>query len=148
MYTRSSSECIPLQRHAKGRGRMPLDARKSLHLLQVVTRTFAGRQRTVMLVSLANNSYSYAPLSAILRPLAAIDPQVYNTAGQSDPHAADALLIAPLGTSFSGVVYIADTPTATIAAIAAAAKYEIVEVLPTGIVPGGTHLRVSLRRLR
>ena len=29
-----------------------------------------------------------------------------------------------------------------------AQKYEIIEVLPVGIVPGGSHLRVLCRRLR
>jgi 3'-phosphoadenosine 5'-phosphosulfate sulfotransferase (PAPS reductase)/FAD synthetase len=43
--------------------------------------------------------------------------------------------------------YIADTPTATSGAVAAAQKYEIIEVLPVGIVPGGSHLRVLCRRL-
>lgn len=127
---------------------MPLDARKTLHLLQKVTQTFAGRQRTIVLVTLANNSYGYTTLQAIMRPLRAIDPQVYDTVGQADPHGVDTLMIAPLGTSFTGVVYIADTPTATSAAVASAPKYEIVEVVPVGIVPGGTHLKVSLRRLR
>ena len=127
---------------------MPLDARKTLHLLKTVALTFASRQRTVVLVTLASNSYSYSTLEAIMRPLRAIDPQVYDIGGQVEPHIADTLMLAPLGTSFTGVVYIADTPTATSAAIASAQKYEIVEIVPVGLVPGGTHLRVSLRRLR
>ena len=127
---------------------MPLDARKTLHLLKTVALTFASRQRTVVLVTLANNSYSYSTLEAIMRPMRAIDPQVYDSGGQAEPHIADTLMLAPLGTSFTGVVYIADTSAATSAAIIAAQKYEIVEVVPVGLVPGGTHLRVSLRRLR
>ena len=127
---------------------MPLDARKTLHLLKTVALTFASRQRAVVLVSLVNNSYVYSTLEAIMRPIRVTDPQIYDIAGQADPLMADTLMIAPLGTSFSGVVYVADTPTATATAIASANKYEIVEVLPVGLVPGGTHLRVSLRRLR
>ena len=127
---------------------MPLDARKTLHLLKTVALTFASRQRTVVLVSLVSNSYVYSTLEAIMRPIHAIDPQVHDIVGQADPLMADMLMLAPLGTSFSGVVYVADTPTAIATAIASANKYEIVEVLPVGLVPGGTHLRVSLRRLR
>lgn len=127
---------------------MPLDARKTLHLLRIVALTFAARQRTIVLVTLINNSYGYTTLEAIMRPMRAIDPQVYDVGGQADPHIVDTLMLAPLGTSFTGVVYIADTPTATAAAVASADKYEIVEVVAVGLVPGGTHLRVSLRRLR
>ena len=127
---------------------MPLDARKTLHVLKTVALTFASRQRTVVLVSLVSNSYVYSTLEVIMRPIRTIDPQVHDIGGQADPLIADTLMLAPLGTSFSGVVYVADTPTATSTAIASANKYEIVEVLPVGLVPGGTHLRVSLRRLR
>lgn len=127
---------------------MPLDARKTLHLLKTVALTFAERQRTIVLVTLLNNSYGYTTLEAIMRPMHAIDPQVYDAVGQADSHIVDTLMLAPLGTSFTGVVYVADTPTATAAAVALAEKYEIAEVVPVGLVPGGTHLRVSLRHLR
>ena len=52
------------------------------------------------------------------------------------------------GTNFTGVVYIADTVTATSGAVAAAQKYEVIEVLPVGMAPGGSHMRALLRRLR
>ncbi len=127
---------------------MPLDARKALHLLQVVTRSFAGRQRTVVLVALVSGSYTYTAIQAIMRPLHVVDPQIFDSAGQPDAHASDTFMIAPLAINFTGAVYIADTPVASASSVASAPKYEIIEVLPTGIVPGGTHVRVSLRRLR
>jgi hypothetical protein len=46
------------------------------------------------------------------------------------------------------VVYVADTPTPTALAVAAAAKYEILEALPVVLTAGGSHIRVLLRRLR
>lgn len=127
---------------------MPLDARKTLHLLQAVTRSFAARQRTVVIVYLTGGSYSYATIQVIMRSTEVVDPQILNSGGRALPENADTVLIAPLGTNFNGAVYIADTMSATAGAVASALKYEIIEVLPTGIVPGGTHLRVSLRRLR
>ena len=127
---------------------MPLDARKVQHLLQVVARSFASRQRTIVIVYLASGSYSYVALSAIMRSQQILDPQVLNAAGQALPHTADSIMIAPLGTNFTGAVFVADTAIATSVAVASAAKYEIIEVLPVGIVPGGSHLRVSLRRMR
>ena len=127
---------------------MPLDARKTQHLLNVVQKTYAGRQRTVVFVTLASGVYSYTAVQAIMRPEEIIDPQIYDASGQAPVRHADMLMIAPLGTSFTGVVYIADTTTATAPAVAAAPKYEVIEALPVGIVPGGTHIRALLRRLR
>ncbi len=127
---------------------MPLDARKTQHILNVVPKTFAGRQRTVVFVTLASGVYSYTAVQVIMRPEEIIDPQVYDASGQAPQRNADMLLIAPLGTSFTGVVYVADTTIATSSAVAAAPKYEVIEALPVGIVPGGSHIRALLRRLR
>jgi len=127
---------------------MPLDSRKTQHILNIVPKTFAGRQRTVVLVSLASGVYSYATISVIMRPEELIDPQIFDASGQQPHRPADMLMIAPLGTSFAGVVYVADTTTASAPAVASAPKYEIIEALPVGIIPGGSHLRVLLRRLR
>ncbi len=127
---------------------MPLDARKTQHLLQLITRSFAGRQRSVVCVYQISGIYSYGVLQVIMRPQQVLDPQIFNAVGQPLPHNADTVMIAPLGTNFIGAVYVADTTTASTSAVAQAAKYEIVEVLPVGIIPGGSHLRVSLRRLR
>lgn len=127
---------------------MPLNSQKTQHILTVVPKTFAGRQRNVVFVSLASGVYSYSAVAVIMRPEELIDPQIYDATGQQPKRTADMLLIAPLGTSFTGVVYVADTTTPTATAVAAAPKYEIIEALPVGIVPGGSHFRVLLRRLR
>ena len=127
---------------------MPLDSRKTQHILAVVPKTFAGRQRTVVLVSLSSGTYSYAAVQVIMRPEEIVDPQIYDAGGSQPARTADMVMIAPLGTTFTGVVYVADTTTPTSSAVAAAPKYEIIEALPVGIVPGGSHIRVLLRRLR
>ena len=127
---------------------MPLDNRKTQHILNVVPKTYAGRQRTVVFVTQASGSYSYTPVSVIMRPEEILDPQIYDASGQPPIRNADMLMIAPLGTNFSGVVYIADTTTPTSAAVAAAPKYEVIEALPVGMIPGGSHIRALLRRLR
>lgn len=127
---------------------MPLDSRKALHLLQVVARCYSGRQRTVVAVMLASGSYSYTALQVIMRPQQIPDPQLYDVSALPAPRTVDMVMIAPLGTNLTGVVYVADTTTASSSAVASAAKYEILEVLPAGLLPGGSHLRVLLRRLR
>lgn len=128
---------------------MPLDnSRKLQHVKDVTNRSFQGRQRTVVFVTLAAGIYSYTVMQVIMRPEQIIDPQIEDASGHAPITNADMLLIAPLGTNFSGVVYVADTPTATAGAVAAAQKYEVIEALPVGIIPGGSHIRALLRRLR
>ena len=124
---------------------MPLDARKAQHLLQAVTRSFVGRQRTVVVVALVGGSYTYTAIQVIMRPQHVVDAQVYDPSGQSDSQSSDMLMIAPLTTNFIGAVYVADTTVASLSGVTSAPKYEIAEVIPVGILPGGTHLRVSLR---
>lgn len=127
---------------------MPLDARKSSHILAVVARTFGGRTHTVTFVYLAAGAYSYVQQQVIMRPEQIVDPQVYDAGGNQPALVADMQMVAPLGTSFVGVVFIADTPTNTALGVAAAQKYEVVESMPVGIVPGGSHVRALLRRMR
>ena len=127
---------------------MPLDSRKIQHILNVTNASFANRQRVVVLVTLSGGSYSYVTLLAIMRPLQNLNPQIVDISAQEPLRAPDMLMQAPPGTSFGGVVYIADTSTPNAVAAAAAPKYEIVEALTVGLAPGGSHLRVLLRRLR
>lgn len=127
---------------------MPLDPRKIQHIQNVTNASFANRQRIVVLVTLSSGVYSYSTLLAIMRPLQILNPQVVDASADPPLHAPDMLMQAPASTNFTGVVYIADTPIATASAVAAAAKYEILEALPVGVAPGGSHVRVLLRRLR
>ena len=127
---------------------MPLDARKVQHIMQVVARSFVNRQRSVVVVYQVGGSYSYVSVQVIMRSIQVVDPQIVDASGQALPHSADTVLIAPLATSFTGAIFVADTTSTTSGAVAAAPKYEIVEVLSVGIVPGGSHMRVALRRMR
>jgi hypothetical protein len=127
---------------------MPLDDRKAAHLADAVAATWAGRQKTVTLVTESGGTPSYTAVSVIFRPLAAPDPTVADAFGHAPARIADTVMIAPKTLSLVGVIYVADTPTATPLAVVAAPKYEILDVLPAGMLPGGTHQRVLLRRLR
>ncbi len=127
---------------------MPLDPRKIQHIQDATNASFAYRQRTIVLVTLSGGAYSYVTLLAILRPLQILNPQVVDTSADVPLRAPDMLMQAPVGTNFADVVYVADTSTPSALAVAAAAKYEILEALPLGLAPGGSHVRVLLRRLR
>jgi hypothetical protein len=128
---------------------MPLDSSiKINHILANVTRLLQGRSRTVVFVTLANGSYSYTTQNVIMRPQTRIDPEIPNVSGGKPGIPFDMLLLAPPTTSFTGVVMVADTTTPTVQAVSIASKYEVIEALPVGIVPGGTHIRALLRRLR
>ena len=130
---------------------MPLDsALKIAHIQAAILRAFQGRQRMVVFVyqNTGGLGYSYVTVMAIMRPQSVIEPEIPNVAGAPPRPQFDMLLVAPLGTNFTGVVLVADTSTATANAVAAAPKYEIIAVVPQGIVPGGTHLVAQLRRFR
>ncbi len=127
---------------------MPLDTRKAAHIQSAVSQTWTGRQKTVTLVTQSGGAQSYTAASVIFRPQAAPDPTVADAGGHPPQRVADTILIAPVTLSLAGVIFVADTPTATAPAVAAAPKYEIIEVLLAGMLPGGTHQRVLLRRLR
>jgi hypothetical protein len=128
---------------------MPLDANKIAHIQSVRLRSFQGRQKTVVfVVQTSGGSYIYTAVQVILRPQAVIDPEIPNAMGVSPRPFFDMLLVAPITTDFTGVVMVADTTTATAAGVAAALKYEIIEARPAGIVPGGTHYSVKLRRFQ
>ncbi|HLV98757.1 MAG TPA: hypothetical protein VKT82_08795 [Ktedonobacterales bacterium] len=127
---------------------MPLDSRKATHIASVVPKTWAGRQKTVTLVTESGGTQSYSAVAVIFRPMAGPDPTVADATGQPPKRVADTLMLAPTALSLAGVIFVADTPTATSGAVAAAPKYEIIDILPAGMLPGGTHQRVLLRRLR
>ena len=101
-----------------------------------------------MFVYQSGGSYTYSVTSVIFRPQKVIDPQIPDAGGAQPKLENDMIMVAPLGTSFSGLVFVADTATATAAAVQVAAKYEVIEALPVGMVPGGTHIRALLRRMR
>src|ERR1700730_8977187 len=122
---------------------MPLDANKVAHIQAVTLRSFQGRQKTVVFVYQAAGVYSYSAVSVIFRPQSILEPEIPNSAGEAPKQQFDMLMIAPIATNFVGVVYVADTITPTASAVANAAKYEIIEALPAGIVPGGTHYSVK-----
>ncbi|GLV60762.1 hypothetical protein KDH_75810 [Dictyobacter sp. S3.2.2.5] len=126
---------------------MPLDNRKRAHILALQARAQSGRQKTVIFVYQSGGSYSYQSVNVILRPQASIERQIPARDGQVPRLVYDALLLAPLNTSFTGVVMIADTTTASAAGVQAARKYQVVEAIPTGIVPGGTRVYAYLRHI-
>jgi hypothetical protein len=127
---------------------VPLTSQKITHIQNTIQKTWTSRQKTVVFVALSSGTYSYTAVSVIFRPQQVIDPQILTTSGGKPVPLFDMMLIAPLGTNFQGVVYIADTATATNGAVASAQKYEVIEVLPVGMAPGGSHMRALLRRLR
>jgi hypothetical protein len=99
-------------------------------------------------VSQSGGVWTYTPQTVIFRRQDVIDPEIPDVSGGPPAQKADALLILPISTSMDGVSYVAYTDVATALAVSNAEKYQVIESVPTGIVPGGTHWSVSLRRLR
>lgn len=126
---------------------VPLDNRKSSHIQSLLTRSFQGRQKTVVFVYQSGTTYSYTPVSVIFRLQDAFDPQVADRNGNPPRAAFDTLIVAPINTNFSGVVFIADTTTNSTAAVQAAKKYQVVEVVTMGMISGGSRIHAYLRRM-
>jgi hypothetical protein len=61
---------------------MPLDARKTAHMASVVPKSWAGRQKTVTLVSESGGTQSYSAVTVIFRPMAEPDPTVADATGR------------------------------------------------------------------
>ena len=102
----------------------------------------------MVLVYQSAGTYSYATVQAIFRPQTIIDLQIPDQGGSAPRQQFDLLMVVPVGTNLTGVVYVADTSMASASAVAAATKYAIVEALPVGMVPGGSHIVAKMRRLR
>jgi hypothetical protein len=127
---------------------MPLDTIKAAHIQAVTQKVFTGRSQTVIFVTLAGGSYSYQPVQAIFRPQTVIDPQLSDEHARPPQPVTDMLMLTMTGVNYLGVLYVANTATATASAVAIAPKYEIIVALPVGLIPGGTHVVSKLRRLR
>lgn len=130
---------------------MPLDNALKVAKIQTLTlRSFTGRQKTVVFVyqNSGGGAYTYTAISVIFRPQNVVDPEIPNASGASPMPQFDVLMVTPITTNFTGVIMVADTTTATANAVATAQKYEIIEAVPTGIIPGGTRYTVRLRRFR
>jgi len=125
---------------------MPLDALKVAHIQAVIARTYASRQKTVVFVTQSGSSYSYTAVSVIFRKQKIIDPQIPDQEGGQPRLEQDAIMIVPIATSLTGLLMVADTPTATAGAVAASEKFEIIEALTTGIIPTGSKKIVRLRK--
>lgn len=126
---------------------MPLDSRKATHIQNVLTRSFAGRQKTVVFVSQSGSSYSYSAVNVIFRPQDVIDLELLGKDALPQRQRCDALIVAPISTSFVGVVCVADTPIATASAVQNARKYQVIGAVPQGMIPGGTRIHAYLRHL-
>jgi hypothetical protein len=128
---------------------MPLDsALKIAHVQAMVRKAWTGRQQVVVFVSLVSGVWTYTAQTVIFRRQEVVDPEIPDLSGGAPKMKGDALMIVDIAISMVGVVYVAYTATATSGAVQNADKYEIIESTPTGIIPGGTHYVVDLRRWR
>jgi hypothetical protein len=128
---------------------MPLDSQNKInHVFDVIARSYVGRTQVVTFVSLNSGTWTYTLQTVIFRRQEVFDPEQPDISGTTPTLKQDALMIVPISVDMTGVVYVAYTDTATAESVETSDKYEVVEVIPTGIVPGGTHYQVLLRRFR
>src|SRR5579885_2279467 len=81
---------------------MPLDSRKAAHIQAVLPQTWAGRQKTVTLVTAPGGTQTYTAAQVIFRPQAEVDPTVADAAGSPPRRVGDMLMIAPITLTWPG----------------------------------------------
>jgi hypothetical protein len=126
---------------------MPLDSRKATHIQDALASSCAGRQKTVVFVTQIGSGYSYTAVDVIFRPQDVIDLELLDQNAQPPRPRCDALIVAAISTSFVGVVCVADTPNANASAVQNARKYQVIEAVQVGMIPGGTRIHAYLRHL-
>ncbi|HUZ78555.1 MAG TPA: hypothetical protein VMV93_13335 [Chloroflexota bacterium] len=94
-------------------------------------------------------SNSYTTVLGIFRHERGINPaDLDETGAVGDRRLMEVILELPIDTPLEGVTMVADTPTPTPEAVAAAEKFSFIDLVTAGIVPGGDRWLGIMRRLR
>src|SRR5579859_3850703 len=128
---------------------MTLTTRMVNHIAQRRSDRRASRTRTVVFVTMAaGGALTYTAVNVVWRNIDQWDVTQLDPHGHSQPRGWEVLIEAPTTNPLDVVAYIADTPTATQAAVQAAVKYEVLSRQLLGIAPAGDRWMGHLRRMR
>ena len=123
-----------------------LDARKLARILANRDRVRQGRTTTITLVYNKPEGTIYQAANVVWQYQHYADPIAQRPFAEGMPNAIHVRAECPITLDPGQISYIADTPTATAAAVAAAHVYEIVSYRKAGIV--ANRWSVHLRRMR
>ena len=123
-----------------------LDTRKLARILANRDRVRQGRTTTVTLVHNKPEGTIYQAADIVWQYQHYADPIAQEPSTEGTPSAIHVRVELPITLDPTQISYIADTPTATAAGVAAAHRYEIVSYRKAGIV--ANRWTVHLRRLR
>ena len=123
-----------------------LDARKRARILANRDRVRQGRTTTVTLVYNKPEGTIYQAANVVWQYQHYSDPIAQRPSAEGMPSAIHVRAECPITLDPTQISYLADTPTATAAGVAAAARYEIVSYRKAGIV--ANRWTLLLRRLR
>ena len=123
-----------------------LDARKLARILANRDRVRQGRTTTVTLVYNKPEGTIYQAANVVWQYQHYADPIAQQLSAEGMPSAIHVRAECPITLDPAQISYIADTPTATAAGVAAAHRYEIISYRKAGIV--ANRWSVRLRRMR
>ena len=123
-----------------------LDARKRARILANRDRVRQGRTTTVTLVYNKPEGTIYQAANVVWQYQHYADPIAQEPSAEGTPSATHVRAELPITLDPTQISYIADTPTATAASVAAAQRYEIVSYRKAGIV--ANRWSIHLRRMR
>ena len=123
-----------------------LDARKLARILANRDRVRQGRTTTVTLVYNKPEGTIYQAANVVWQYQHYADPIAQEPSAEGTPSAIHVRAELPITLDPTQISYIADTPTATAASVAAAQRYEIVSYRKAGIV--ANRWSIHLRRMR
>ena len=123
-----------------------LDARKLGRILANRERIRQGRTTTVTLVYNKPEGTLYQAADVVWQYQHYADPIAQQPSAEGPPGAIHVRAEFPITCDVTRISYVADTPTATAAGVAAAHTYEIVSYRKAGIV--SNRWSVHLRRMR
>lgn len=128
---------------------MPFTSRMLSHVAAMRARRRQGRTKTVVFVQQQPlGTYVYTAVNVVWRTVEDWDLSTLEAHGHAQPRGFEVLMECDLTIALAAVAYVADTPTATQPAVAAADKYEILERALLGVAPGGDRWKARLRKLR
>jgi hypothetical protein len=123
-----------------------LDARKLARIRANRDRVCQGRTTTVTLVYNKPEGTIYQAANVVWQYQHYADPIAQEPSAEGTPSAIHVRAECPITLDPTQISYIADTPTATAAGVAAAHRYEIVSYRKAGIV--ANRWTLHLRRMR
>lgn len=128
---------------------MAFTSRMLSHVAAMRAKRRQGRTKSVVFVQQQPlGTTIYSAVNVVWKTPDDWDLSTLAPSGHAQPRGTEVLMESDLTIPITAVEYVADTPTPTQAAVAAADKYEFIARELLGVAPGGDRWKSRLRKLR